>query len=136
MEVRFCGACGTDVEEVGGACPRGHRLRLEPGPPSLADLRAQVDRAFEEARLQVAEALGAPRGAALPVPEGPPVPVRPVARTSPRPPAPAVWRALESISETESPGDPIAAFSPGSRMDWGPEESGIRKRLRGPSQGS
>ncbi len=47
MATRFCARCGADVEDVGGFCLLGHRLATEAGMPSLGDLRAQVDKAFE-----------------------------------------------------------------------------------------
>ncbi|MFN2390094.1 MAG: hypothetical protein ABR575_10895 [Actinomycetota bacterium] len=139
MNVRYCPRCGTDVEDAGGFCLLGHPLRLHLETQSLSDLRAEVDRAFEEARVQVAAALGpiasSPEGARHEPPSAPPAPSRQETAhrpAPPPPPAPSVWRALEA-EEPTTQRDPIVAFSPAPRMDWGPEKSGLRSRRRGPA---
>ena len=54
MTIRFCSRCATDVEDAGGFCLLGHRLALDPPAGTMEDLRNEIDRAFEEARLEVA----------------------------------------------------------------------------------
>src|SRR5687768_14756400 len=60
MTERYCPKCATDVEDVCGFCLLGHDLTLRPitEAQSMDDLRAEVDRAFEEARSQVAAVTG------------------------------------------------------------------------------
>ena len=82
--LRFCPTCGTDVEDVGGFCRLGHSLRVSAPTADLSTLKAEVDAAFEEAKLEVAAALGR-------LAPGAPVPYIPdVVRVEPQPsPAPA-----------------------------------------------
>jgi hypothetical protein len=96
---------------------------------SLTALRAEVDKAFEDARVQVAHALGD----AIPPPPPPPglatVPATVPATLPATAPAPSRTAALE-IDTTNGPGtDPITDFAPAPRMDWGPERQGLLKRL-------
>ena len=164
--IRFCPRCGTDVEEVDGFCLLGHSLRLRAPRESLRDLRAEVDRAFEEARQKVSAVLGPPVPAPAPAvpPRVPPPPPGPARRTPPRgsaarltadaatrggagsarlpPAAPAApppppprddgTRRIEPARGRENEGgsDPIAAFAPPPRMDWGPERHQLLKRYR------
>ncbi|MEA2451383.1 MAG: hypothetical protein QOG04_93 [Actinomycetota bacterium] len=107
MAIRFCSACQTDVEDVGGFCLLGHSLREVAPVDSLQALRDEVNQAFEEARVKVAHGLvGAP----------------------PPPPPPAVSAARVEVGES-SDSDPIVDFAPAPRMDWGPERQGLLKRL-------
>ena len=109
MSERFCPQCHAEVEDAGGYCLLGHPLSVAAPTASLAELRAEVDRAFEQAMVQVTHALGD----AMPPP--------------PPPPRPTVLTI-----ETEEVGlgpDPIADFAPAPRMDWGPERQGLLKRL-------
>jgi hypothetical protein len=142
MTVRYCPRCDTDVEDVGGFCLVGHRLSQAPITASispLSDLRAEVDKAFEEARLQVAAALAPLAGLGG-------TGQTPTRSSAPPPPPPALeaeeeiavpTRSYDGLFETmeskEPTGvDPINAFAPAPRMDWGPEHSsklnGIVKR--------
>jgi hypothetical protein len=105
---RFCSQCNAEVEDAGGYCLLGHPLREVQPTASLSQLRAEVDRAFEEARVKVAYALG----------EAPPPP----------PPAPISSVDL-SLGEDRSSADAISDFAPAPRMDWGPDRHGLRKRL-------
>jgi hypothetical protein len=139
MAQRFCPKCNADVEDAGGFCLLGHSLRLDTAMPSITELRAEVDRAFDDARAEVAQML-----ASAPVPpapiEGqvaPPTAVPASVPAVPGPPPPnqvhqpeqsnphhAVWEALsEESSLPLAHEDPIAAFAPAPRMDWGPERS-------------
>lgn len=54
MTMRFCPKCDQDVEATSGYCLLGHRLALDPPVASIGELRDEVDRAFEEASLEVA----------------------------------------------------------------------------------
>ena len=155
MANKFCNHCGTDVEDVGGFCLLGHPLRHQAPVTPMNELRNEVDRAFEDARTQVTEALRGTRDAAImdhptqgapawsaPAPQRVPVGVgaatRPAARASgapppppPPPPAPqkrSVWD-LAAQPAPDGP-DPIASFSPAPRMDWGPERSVFKRFLK------
>lgn len=149
MALRFCHRCASEVEDAGGFCLLGHPLRLEPPIPSVSHIRDEVDRAFVEARIEAAEPAptepepqqlcGAP--GQEPQPEPVPAPVSraepppalesdPLDTATPPPPPlgtrrrPTVW---ESLDEDEAPdaSDPIAAFAPAGRMDWGPDRNGV-----------
>jgi hypothetical protein len=143
MSERSCPACGGRLPESGIFCPRGHAVSAQPAD-DLQALRAEVDRAFEEARLEVTHVLApAAREAAAPpgVEEAPAPPTapqaappaeatRPPRRVPPPPPPPArtgLYDALAS-SPPDATGDPIQAFSPPAVMDWGPRRAGILRR--------
>ena len=134
MTERYCPKCRTDVEDVGGFCLLGHSLKLASvTDSSMGDLRAEVDRVFEEVREQVQARIATVTGEMPAV--APPPPPPPAVET------PAVIEAVEEATQTdldplwanfdedlspEGP-DPIAAFAPSPRMDWGPEKG---KRLK------
>jgi len=140
MTVRVCPECGSGVTTDAGVCVRGHRFRPPPPPPSLSELRAEVERAFEDARLQVAAAVTtgqhrpAQRSVAEPVSVSSDLPVPPV---PPPPPVreeadrvAAVWARLapQDPDERDLRSDPITAFAPAPNMDWGPER--IKRKRR------
>jgi hypothetical protein len=138
MTSRFCRICDAEVQDAGGYCLLGHPLAVSSGISSLDELRAEIDRTFEEARLQVAAI-----GEAPPVAD-PPVPIRPL-NPPPAPPAPppaaptGPWAALSQeieLSAAVGAEDPISAFAPAPRMDWGPERDWLSKpsRIRRPSR--
>jgi hypothetical protein len=113
MTQRFCPLCASEVEDLGGYCRLGHRLRLDSPQASLTQLREEVDRAFADSEPvpdQVLAEVGAGSAAA-----------RPVAGSyggngAIHPPA-------AQRESTRRPGpidDPITAFAPPPRMDWGP----------------
>ena len=109
MSDRFCPQCHTQVEDVGGFCLLGHSLREVAPTATLRELRAEVDRAFEEARIQVAHVLT----------DGPPPPPPPLVD-------PTFLIGLEDATGS----DPITEFAPAPRMDWGPNrESRLRRRF-------
>lgn len=54
MAISYCSQCGSEVEDTGGFCLLGHSLHMA-DTGSLADLRAEVDKAFEQARAQVVD---------------------------------------------------------------------------------
>jgi hypothetical protein len=124
---RFCPSCHTEVEARDGHCLLGHPLRLEAPVSSISELRAEVDKAFEDARAEIAAVLvtEVPGHAVLTgVAPGsmPPPPPPPASRFE------SVWRELEA-AEPERPSDPITAFAPPPRMDWGPRKSDSRLRM-------
>ena len=128
---RDCPRCGTQVEDVGGYCLLGHRLNEEAHPGSLSELRAEVDRAFEEAKVQVAVML---QGTAPPPPPTPTsnVPTAPPVHLDPPAAAPPAPRTAPLVIDTEPMlgTDPIVDFAPAPRMDWGPERrQGLRKHF-------
>ena len=160
MTSRFCRICDSEVQDTGGYCLLGHPLAVPSGISSLDELRAEIDRTFEEARLQVAAIGEAPPVADPPVPirplnpplaieeatpvADPPVPIRPL-NPPPAPPAPppaaptGPWAALSQeieLSAAVGAEDPISAFAPAPRMDWGPERDWLSKpsRIRRPSR--
>jgi hypothetical protein len=114
---RYCPSCRTDVEDVGGFCLLGHRLAHEAPTGGLNELRAEVDRTFEEATAQVAKLL---------VPAPVPSLVGVAEAAPPPPPRPTVFQRVHD--ETPAGNDPIAAFAPPPHMDWGPERK-VLKRL-------
>lgn len=57
MTNRFCHGCNAEVEFSEGACLLGHQPRAVTPDTPLADIRAEVDRAFDDARLEVEAAL-------------------------------------------------------------------------------
>jgi hypothetical protein len=140
MSDRFCPQCNAEVEDAGGFCLLGHSLRSVAPVASLKDLRAEVDRAFEDARVQVAHALGDPpppppittrSGLDLMEAEAPTraeAPTHTEAPTRTHAPTSTVYAAID---QTPSKGpDPISEFAPAPRMDWGPERrQGLLKRF-------
>ena len=127
MSERYCPKCQTDVEDVGGFCLLGHSLRLRPITESLDDLRAEVDKAFEEVRVQVAAVTGEipaiqPDAAAPPPP--PPLPDDLEEQTKTK--MTELWADFDD--DVRAATDPITAFAPNTRMDWGPEGSKRSKR--------
>ena len=123
--VRFCPKCRADVEDVGGFCLLGHRFAGAPVDDSLADLRAEVDQAFQKVQAEVAVALGpieslATENAADPRPDE--ELLEEIQVTSK-----GLWASLEEDVEVSGT-DPIAAFAPSPRMDWGPDDSKLKRR--------
>lgn len=139
MSTRFCSTCAGEVEVLDGACMLGHPVRLDAPMSSLAELRAEVDAAFEAARAQVTtllvDAPAEPQVEALrqpprhageqpgrrAVPPPPPPPADPVGSLT-LPPMPAGTEVALN--------DPIASFAPAPRMDWGPQEGKLRRLRR------
>lgn len=161
---RHCTRCDAEVEERAGYCLLGHPLRLNMETASLADLKAEVEAAFESAQDEVRDAMNplleqmetAPVAARQPEPAmaaaiatlparyaappveqfAPPTPTAPPApaafqepRTTPPPPPQrpktkfeALWEGMEGDGPLDRQ-DPINAFAPPPRMDWGPERS-------------
>ena len=125
--VRFCPKCRADVEDVGGFFLLGHRFAATPAEDPLADLRAEVDQAFQKVQAEVAVALGPIESLAT----------ENVAAGDPRPDeelleeiqvtSKALWASLEEDVEVSGT-DPIAAFAPSPRMDWGPDDSKHKRR--------
>jgi hypothetical protein len=141
---RFCQKCGNEVEDTGGFCLLGHRLTLDAPTASLEELRAEVDRSFEDARLEVEALVSSGVTSSPSVADAPPAPpahsaaTAPVRRMPPPPPPPPsarrtarpqVWSELARDLENgvDLTNDPINAFAPAPRLDWGPERT---KRLR------
>lgn len=141
---RHCPRCATEVEDRGGYCALGHRLKLDPMDGSSIDsLRAEIDQVFEAARLEVSGVLHSSDAASAEQPSGPSasdssapltdaddVPTTEVYRERAR----GVWAALEEDVSME--GDPIEAFAPPPRMDWGPKRSTLLRRLSHPRKPS
>jgi hypothetical protein len=143
MALRFCHRCACEVEDAGGFCLLGHPLRLEPPIPSVSHIRDEVTRAFDEARIEASDAeagddpgrepgdmparvLRVEPSAPDPDPLDTSVPPPPPLGTQSRG---TVWEALAS-EEPPDGSDPIAAFAPAARMDWGPERSGVIPLVR------
>ncbi|MQA99472.1 MAG: hypothetical protein GEU78_04155 [Actinobacteria bacterium] len=147
---RFCPTCGTDVEDVGGFCMLGHSLKVSAPSAALSTLRAEVDAAFEEAKLKVAAVLGTsapnapiqpvpsprsvePLGITEPEPLVDPAPASSPVRTPPPPPppAPAGTARMDTqpvvVPPPSNGSDPITAFSPPPHMDWGPRRKPFRR---------
>jgi hypothetical protein len=139
---RHCPRCATEVEDRGGYCALGHRLRLGSADGSIDSLRAEIDEVFEAARLEVSGVLKGSNG------PPPPPPVTPTGNSAHAAPtvddvptsddykqrARGVWAALEEDISMED--DPIEAFAPPPRMDWGPKRSALLGRLSNPRRPS
>ncbi len=131
MQLRFCPQCRADVEDAGGFCLLGHRLPETTADP-LAELRAEVDLSFAKVHTEVATVVDSIEPAAPPA-EVP------------------VWQQLgeddEAVAEEMratsrkiydelsqddpiSRSDPIIAFSPSPRAEWGPERGHGRRSRR------
>ena len=133
MSVRYCKACAGDVEEVDGYCLLGHPLKLAPPIPSVAEMRDEVSRALGEARIELGEPDGQAPSESARGGDGDALSDRweaPDAAWAPPPPVVdprhTVWGPLADGPSVD--GDPITAFAPASRMDWGPERAGLRAR--------
>ena len=124
MTHRYCPTCASEVEEVDGFCFLGHPLKLHAAPASLSELRDEVERAFADTEPAPERALVgvAARTAAAPPRAQAPAAAAPARVSSP---------PASSVSPGPRPAldDPIAAFAPPPRMDWGPE-SLLRGALR------
>jgi glucan phosphorylase len=152
MTLRYCSSCAAEVEERDGYCLLGHPVRLTAPTDSLSELRAEVDRAFEKARVEITTALEDATGEIPLVQAGlaealnglaeehsKAAPTT-VAHASPPPPPPPLDRRTNSIfqavweeQENEdllSQKDPITAFAPAPRMDWGPKRGEEQKKSR------
>lgn len=160
MTLRYCPICKADVADAGGYCLLGHPVALDAPTGGLHELRAEVDQAFAEAAAEVGRALAGAGGPAAtaplfdqeestpepvtsePVASGPQAsgpaslqevapPAPPVARRGPPPPPPPpVYPRLDE--EATSADDPIFAFAPPPRMDWGPNDRRTRPLRRTP----
>jgi hypothetical protein len=102
MDLRYCERCGAEVQDAGGYCLLGHPLRLDPVIASVSEWRQELDRAFDEARPD--QDLEADADA-----------------VEQEPPRRSLWATLGQ-SDGVVGNDPISAFAPAARMDWGPEE--------------
>jgi hypothetical protein len=167
MTERYCPKCDAEVQDLGGYCALGHSLMLRSitDISDLGDLKAEVDRAFAEAELQVASAIASVKGAVTgefpavrpseaprspQIAQTPPQPAAPAASPDAPPPPPPgphyadefdefdeearsrrdeFWKALENDPEP-SRTDPITAFAPAPRMDWGPNKAAGKKPRR------
>ncbi len=118
MSLRHCPRCRTDVEDVGGFCLLGHPLRLTAPVDSLASLRAEVDKAFEDVEVKVAEVLTGR-------PVAPPAPGSGTPAVPPPPPP----RSYAAEFEPSTGSDPIVDFAPAPQMDWGPERARLLRRF-------
>lgn len=111
MVSSFCPRCSSTVEDKDGYCLLGHPLlasfEAAPEESPLANLRREVDDAFEDGFLGLEPSLE-PVGAASGAKQEPPS----------RP------------SRYLSPDDPISAFAPPPRMDWGPAHTPLQRLLR------
>jgi len=122
MMNRYCTRCAADVGDTDGFCLLGHPLTLQASSAPLANLRAEVDSAFADARVQAAWRASAPG-----VDPGPSVSAQRAATRKLAPPAIAAASGGRPPPPPppalHAPADPIAAFAPPPRMDWGPERS-------------
>jgi hypothetical protein len=130
---RFCPSCSSDVEVTQGHCLLGHSVTAEPSQGSLSELRAEVDKAFDEAQVQISGFAPAPKEAAPqpPVKDREAVPVAAGSSGMPSPPPDSrpVQEQWSEKGDSTDPSDPIALFAPPPRMDWGPKHW-LRRRSR------
>ena len=111
MSSFFCPRCSSTVENKDGYCLLGHPLFTSSGVAEaspLADLRREVDDAFEDSFLGLELSLE---------------PVGATSTTESEPPPSRPSRYLP-------PEDPISAFAPPPRMDWGPAHTRLGRLLR------
>lgn len=129
--LRFCPRCRTDVEDAGGFCLLGHRFPVAEGDP-VADLRAEVDSAFEKVRFDLEGALSRVDQrvpASVAAAPSAPLPVYEQLRDDDselvaeiKSARHDVWSELRD-DKPISRDDPIVAFSPSPRAEWGPDRS-------------
>lgn len=132
---RFCQGCSADVEVSQGICLLGHSVEHAAPTGSLGELRAEVDKAFSEASATVSGILTATdvaRSAGLQM-EDRPVPAVPAAPPPPPPSGSMGGRRAQAdlyagIETGPLRDDPIEAFAPPPRMDWGPAKGRLRRR--------
>ena len=144
MTTIFCTRCSAEVQDVGGFCLLGHPLKASPIGDALDELRAEVDKRFEDVRSEL-DSIDAHVDLASfddPPVSAPPPPPPPSLPSPPAPPValeddeedrldPAtlqqsykkVWAELDPDAEV-SADDPIYAFAPAGGMDWGPNRPG------------
>ena len=128
MTTRFCEKCSAEVEDVGGFCLLGHPLKVDPLIPSVADVRHEVDRVLEEVRderYRSHDGNGQDAQAQTPPP--------PNGRLR------AGLSLFDSLSKEvrDRSNDPIEAFAPPPRMDWGPSDrSTVLQRALRRAQGT
>ncbi len=129
--VRFCTRCRAEVEDVGGFCLLGHRFPVTPADDPLADLRAEVDQAFQKVQVEVATALDPARistadllraDLSSPEPKDEDEMLEEMQVTSK-----ALWAPLGEDAPVLR-NDPIVAFAPSPRMDWGPEDPKLKRK--------
>ena len=118
--MRFCPTCAAEVQDAGGFCMLGHRLRPEVSTDPLHD---DLDKVFQGLAAEIESASTRPSS---PVPSRPAPPPPPPA--SPMKHAQTVWDDLDTKALTRD--DPIASFAPAPRMDWGPDRT-VLSRLEG-----
>ncbi len=133
MPERYCQRCGADVEDVGGFCLLGHSLKVASVVEPIRDLKAELERTFDEVQAKVVAVT-----AEIPLrDDADPAPIRGPAGPPP-PPLPAdleeqaktrlddLWADYEE--QLNQPSDPIDAFAPAPRMDWGPQRAPKARR--------
>ena len=108
MASLFCSRCSSTVEDKDGYCLLGHPLPATAEESPMADIRREVDDAF-----------GGQFQGLKPI-------LAPVAANNASPPEPSPGRP----SLYPSPDDPITAFAPPPRMDWGPAQTRLRRLLQ------
>ena len=141
MTLKYCPRCRADVEDAGGFCLLGHRFPEKNEDP-IADLRAEVDRAFKKVQLDISHVFEDKLEELIPEPTGSiyeqlkadePVAAsgRPLTDQEAAEDIVAsrrdLWRALSDDAPVERD-DPILSFSPSPRMEWGPGKSRLRRQ--------
>ena len=147
MTLRYCPRCRADVEDAGGFCLLGHRLPVVDEDP-IADLRAEVDRAFNKVQVDISKVFEEKLDEPVPAPVGNGVEEH-LDESAPASTGNVyeelrsdaeiadevvqnrrnVWRQLGDDAPVDRD-DPILSFSPSPRMEWGPDTSRRRRRER------
>lgn len=129
MTLRYCPRCRADVEDAGGFCLLGHRFPERNEDP-IADLRAEVDRAFNKVQLEISSVFDEKVDEFVPASStGVYEQLKSDDQTLDEivEKRRNVWRELsEEGSVTRD--DPIQSFSPSPRMEWGPGKSRRHRR--------
>ena len=131
MKLRYCSRCRADVEDAGGFCLLGHPLPIAHEDP-VADLRAEVDRAFKQVQVDISEVFEEKLEEPVPEPEaGVYAQLKSDAEAAEEiiENRRDLWRQLEDDAPVERD-DPILSFSPSPRMEWGAKKLRGRKRDR------
>lgn len=126
MALRFCPTCAGEVDSIDGFCMLGHSVKLSAPVQSLTQFRAEEKTGSAPAVTQFGaeEKSGSVPVATLPPPPpGSEAPLDGFGRFG------RLWRAEQS-GPAFNASDPITAFAPQPRMDWGPDRfEGLRRRM-------
>jgi hypothetical protein len=131
----WCPRCGANVVDVDGYCMLGHRLVGDSPDPTEVAPEDPMRISPGTSSAQEPGAQKKPRGPSRALSRGERVTASPGAGSHDE--LAPVWTQLEDITEAQHD-DPIFAFAPAPRIDWGPEgragylksDLGLLRRLK------